>query len=454
MPDSPRTPTQSPETDEQLAVSSPTPQVTSAPPERGRPRKTEPSRKGWLIWLAILLVAGVAAYYLWPKITSTGSAAPASAKGRGAGGGGPIPVVATRSRKGDIGVYFTGLGSVTPIYTVTVKSRVDGQLMSIKYKEGDLVHQGDLLVEIDPRPYEAQLTQAQGQLIKDQATLDNARIDLQRYKKLVAQQAIPEQQYATQEATVTQDEGIVKTDQGNIDSANLNLTYTHITAPITGRIGLRLVDPGNIVHASDANGLLVITQIQPISVIFTIAEDQLPVVVQKMNAGQRLVAYAYSRDMSTRIATGSLTTLDNEIDPSTGTLKLRATFDNTDSSLFPNQFVNVRLLVQEKHGVTLVPTAAIQRNSQATYVYVVKPDSTVTVRQITLGTTEGDDSEVTSGLTPGEVVVMTGVDKLQEGTKVNAQIPSDKSPAGSSANPSLPSSIPAARKGAKAAKKS
>ena len=246
----------------------------------------------------------------------------------------PIPVVAAKSRKGDIGVYFTGLGAVTPIYTVTVKSRVDGQLMSVNYKEGDLVHKGDLLLEIDPRPYEVQLTQAQGQLIKDQAALDNARIDLARYQTLAPQQAIPEQQLATQQATVTQDEGIVKTDQGLIDSANLNITYCHITAPITGRIGLRLVDPGNIVHAADTNGLLVITQIQPISVIFTIAEDQLPVVVKKMNAGQRLTVDAYSRDMNTKLASGTLTTLDNEIDPTTGTLKLRATFDNATTRCF------------------------------------------------------------------------------------------------------------------------
>ena len=449
MPDSPRSPTESPESDEQLSVSTASQPVKPTSPERARPRTTKLSRRRRLVWLAVLLVVGLGIYFVWSRTKTTQSPSSTTKKGKGGAGGAPVPVVAAKSHTGDIGVYFTGLGSVTPIYTVTVKSRVDGELMSVNYKEGDLVRQGDLLAQIDPRPFEVQLTQAQGQLIKDQATLDNARIDLKRYQTLVSQQAIPEQQFATQQATVTQDEGIVKTDQGTIDSANLNITYSHITAPITGRIGLRLVDPGNIVHATDTNGLLVITQIQPISVIFTIAEDQLPIVVQKMNAGQRLTVDAYSRDMTTKIASGTLTTLDNEIDPTTGTLRLRATFDNQDNALFPNQFVNARLLVQEKRGVTLVPTAAIQRNSQATYVYVVKPDSTVTVRQITVGTTEGDNSEVTSGLTPGEVVVMTGVDKLQEGTKVNAQIPSANAPANRSANPSAP----APKKGAKAPKK-
>jgi multidrug efflux system membrane fusion protein len=330
-------------------------------------------------------------------------------------------VVAAKTRKGDIGVYITGLGAVTPIYTVTVKSRVDGQLMRVLFKEGDFVHQGDLLVEIDPRPFEVQLTQAEGQLIKDQALLDNARIDLDRYQTLLTQNAIPEQQLATQKALVQQDGGAVKTDQGQIDSAKLNLVYCHIAAPITGRVGLRLVDPGNIVHASDTNGLLVITQIQPISVIFPIAEDQLPDVLRKIRAGERLGVDAFDREKK-KLATGWLTTLDNQIDPTTATVKIRATFDNKDNALFPNQFVNARLLVEEKHGVTLVHTAAVQRNSQTTYVFLVKPDSTVTVRPITIGTTEGDDAEVSSGLSPGDVVVMTGVDKLQEGSKVRVQM--------------------------------
>jgi multidrug efflux system membrane fusion protein len=373
------------------------------------------------VWLAILVVVTIAFYFLlWPRITGAKTAAAASKAALK--GPAPIPVVVATARKGDIGVYYSGLGAVTPLATVTVRTRVDGQLMSVRYREGDTVHKGDLLVEIDDGPYQAALTQAEGQLIRDQALLENARIDLARYEVLFPQQAIPEQTLATQKALVHQDEGIVKLDEGQIESAKVNLAYCKITAPVTGRIGLRLVDPGNIVQAVDTNGLVVITQMDPISVIFTISEDQLQVVLKKMAAGQPLEVDAYDRDLKTKIATGSLTTLDNQIDPTTGTLKLRATFGNTDNSLFPNQFVNARLLVQEKHGVTLVQTAAVQRNSQATYVYLVKPDSTVTVRPITIGTTEGDDSEVTSGVAPGDVVVMTGVDKLQEGSKV--QLPS------------------------------
>ena len=380
------------------------------------------------------------AYFLWPKSTKAAPPPPP-----------PIPVVAATSHKGDIGVYYSGLGAVTPLATVTVKSRVDGQLMSVRYREGDTVHQGDLLVEIDDGPYRAALTQAEGQLMRDQAALENARIDLIRYQQLVPQKAIPEQQLATQQATVHQDEGVVKLDEGQIESAKVNLAYCKIAAPATGRIGLRLVDPGNIVQTADTNGLLVITQMDPISAIFTISEDQLQVVLKKMAAGQTLEVDAYSRDAKTKLAQGSLTTLDNQIDPATGTLKLRATFENPKGTLFPNQFVNARLLVEEKRGVTLVSTAAVQRNSQATYVYVVKADSTVTVRPITIGTTEGDDSEVTAGLAPGEVVVMTGVDKLQEGTKVNAQIPSANPPATPSVSaPASPAVKSPAKKGGKA----
>jgi multidrug efflux system membrane fusion protein len=294
--------------------------------------------------------------------------------------------------------------------------------MEIRYKEGDIVQKGASLVQIDPRPYQVQLEQAQGAQIRDQALLDNAKVDLNRYDGLLKQNAIPEQQYATQKALVAQYEGVVRADQGQIDSAKLNLVYCNITAPISGRIGLRLVDPGNIVHAADTTGLLVIAQIQPISVIFPVAEDQLPLILPRFRGGQKLRVDAWDRDQTHKLASGTLVTLDNQIDQTTGTVRLRADFPNADDALFPNQFVYARLLVQEKGGVTLLPTAAIQRTTTSTYVYLVKPDSTVTVREITVGTTEGDQSQILSGLQPGDAAVMTGVDKLNEGTKVSVQV--------------------------------
>jgi len=453
MTDSPRTPTeQFPETHEPIAVPSAPVPVTPIPAESAQPDKTKPSRRRRWLWLSlsVLLVLGLSGYFLWSKVADAKSASAAKAAAKGPP---PIPVVAATSRKGDIGVYYSGLGAITPLATVTVRTRVDGQLMSVRYREGDTVHRGDLLVEIDDGPYQAALTQAEGELIRDQAALENARIDLVRYQQLVPQKAIPEQQLATQQATVHQDEGVVKLDEGQIKSAQVNLAYCKIAAPVTGRIGLRLVDSGNIVQAADTNGLVIITQMDPISAIFTISEDQLQVVLKKMAAGQTLEVDAYDRAAKTKLAQGSLTTLDNQIDPTTGTLKLRATFANAKGTLFPNQFINARLLVQEKHGVTLAPTAAVQHNSQATYVYVVKADSTVTVRPITIGTTEGDDSEVTSGLTPGEVLVMTGVDKLQEGTRVTAQIPSVSSPSSPSVSPTVTTSgTPLAKNAGKASK--
>jgi multidrug efflux system membrane fusion protein len=341
-----------------------------------------------------------------------------------------VPVVAAKTQKGDIGVYYTGLGAVTPIYTVTVKSQISGYLMQVLYKEGQLVQKGDALFEIDPRPYQVMLEQAQAGFARDQANLENAKVDLKRYQVLTPLKAVPEQQLATQEALVKQDEGIVQTDQAQIDNAKLDLIYCHITAPITGRVGLRLIDPGNYVTANDAVGLVVITQIEPISVIFTLPEDYLPAVLAKMHAGARLEVEADDRN-GKKIDQGLLESVDNQIDPTTGTVKLRANFGNREGSLFPNQFINVRLLVEEKQGVTLMPTAAVQRNSQTTYVFLVKPDSTVTVRPITVGTTEGDDAEISSGLSPGDVVVMTGVDKLQEGSKVRVQMYGEKAQKGS-----------------------
>ncbi len=390
----------------------------SAPEPAPPPAKPTPRRKWWIY--ALVVVLALLAFFFFRGHGSSAPPAGKSAKGGRGGAGAATPVVAVQAVKGNIGVYVTGLGAITPIYTVTVKSRVDGQLMKVLFKEGDLVQQGDALVEIDPRPYEAVVIQTTGQLARDQALLANARVDVTRYTTLVAQDAVPEQQLATQRALVAQYEGTVTNDQGLLDAAKLNVTYCHITAPITGIVGLRLVDPGNIVHAADSTGMLVITQIQPISVIFPIGEDQLPPVLQKIRSGAKLTVDAWDREDKNKIATGTLATLDNQIDQTTGTLKLRAIFPNDNRELFPNQFVNAHLLQQEKTGVTLLESAAIQRNTNNTYVYLIKPDSTVTVRNVTLGTTAGDQSEITSGLMPGDKVVMTGVDKLQEGSKVIA----------------------------------
>jgi len=388
---------------------------TMPPHVESKPRR---SSRAW-VWLLLLAALGAVAYYYWPKgkpaAATSAPPAAASKKGRGMGA---IPVVAVKAYTGNIGVYIEGLGNVIPIYTVTLKSRVDGELTKVLYTEGQLVHQGDLLVQIDPRPYQVMLEQAEGQLAKDQATLDNARVDLDRYQKLLAQNAIPEQQLATQKATVESAEGAVKSDQGAIDAAKLDLVYCRITAPITGRVGLRLVDPGNIVHATDTNGLVVITQVDPISVIFTISEGDLPAVVQRLRAGQHLKVEAQDNLLHKTLAVGTLQTIDNQIDQTTGTVRLRALFDNKKDALFPNQMVNPRLLVEEKHGVTLVPNAAIQRNSQTAYVWLVKPDRSVTVRAVTAGTQEGGQTQIAAGLAPGEVVITDGVDKLQEGSKV------------------------------------
>jgi multidrug efflux system membrane fusion protein len=400
---------------------------TSLPtlPAEDTPKAPRKSKLGW-VWLLILAAAAVGAYHYWPKGTNTATdtVAPGATGGK-KGRGGLVPVVATKVRRGNIGVYVTGLGTVTPINTVTLKSRVDGQLMKVNYKEGELVHEGDALIEIDPRPYQVQLDMALGQQIRDQAMLDNANVDLKRYQTLLEQNAIPEQQLATQKALVDQLKGTVLSDQSQIDSAKLNLVYCHITAPITGRVGLRLVDPGNIVHATDTTGLLVITQVQPISVVFTIVEDKLPEVLKRWHAGQQLRVEVWDRANQNKIGTGTLKTVDNQIDPTTGMIRLRADFPNQDESLFPDQFVNVRLLVEEKQGITLVSSAAVQRTTSSTYVYLVKPDSSVTVRQVVEGTSEGDDTQITSGLDPGDAVVMTGVDRLTEGAKVAVQFPGE-----------------------------
>jgi multidrug efflux system membrane fusion protein len=347
------------------------------------------------------------------------STVPASGKANAAAAARGVPVVVAAAAKRDVGVYLVGLGSVTPLNTVTIHTRVDGQLMSVRYQEGQLVAAGDLLAEIDPRPFQVQLTQAEGQLARDQALLDNARLDLARYKTLVEQDSIPRQQLDTQVSLVQQYEGAVKTDQGQVDNAKLQLTYCRITAPIGGRIGLRLVDTGNIVHAADATGLVVITQLQPITVVFTIPEDNIPAVLDKLGHGIRLPVDAYDREQRTKLASGSLLTIDNQVDPTTGTVKLKAEFPNADNRLFPSQFVNARLLLDTKRGATVVPASAVQRSPKGAFVYMVKPDGTAAARPVTVGVAEGDDVAIDTGLTPGEQVVVDGADRLRDGAKVD-----------------------------------
>ena len=370
-----------------------------------------------LLGTAIVCLVAVGAFVFFAK----GGQKSLRADQRGPATAPGIPIVATPVKKGDFSVYLSGLGAVTPLNTVTVKTRVDGELTNVLFREGQVVNKGELLAEIDPRPFEVQLTQAQGAMVRDQALLENARLDLQRFQDLVKKDLIPKQQLDTQDSLVHQYEGAVKADQGQIDNARLQLIYARITAPFSGRIGLRQVDPGNIVHASDASGLAVITQMQPIAVIFSLPEDNLSQVLGKLRSGARLMVEAYDRDQKQKLAIGSLLTIDNQIDSNTGTVKVKATFPNTNNELFPNQFVNARLIIDFKHDALMVPPSAIQRGPQGTFVYVVKEDQTAALRSVTIGIIQEGNASITSGLSVGELVVVDGADRLRDGSKVEVK---------------------------------
>ena len=381
-------------------------------------------RRIWF-WLLVACVLGGTAWFVFAKSDSgkadsgkVGGMQQGGGKGDAAGMNRPQPVVAATARSGDVNLYLNGLGTVVPLATVTVHTRVDGQLNSVMFREGKVVKAGDALAQIDPRPFQVQLEQAEGQMAHDQALLRNAKADLERYKTLFEQDSIAKQQLDTQASLVGQYESTLKIDQATIDNAKLQLTYSRVTAPISGRLGLRQVDAGNIVHAGDTNGIVVITQLQPITVVFTLPEDNISAVMKKVHAGEKLTVDAYDRAGKLKIGSGTLLTVDNQIDTTTGTIKLKAQFSNEDMSLFPNQFVNARMLLDVKHDATLIPSAAILRGTQGLFVYVVKEDKSVTVRPVKVGTTEGEVSSIDSGLAVGEVVVTDGTDKLREGAKV------------------------------------
>jgi multidrug efflux system membrane fusion protein len=410
---------------------------------------------GWL-WLILLAAGGYGAYRWLPSLTG-GQSQGKNATGKGfSGGARAVPIVAVKARRGAMPVYMNGLGTVTALNTVTVHSRVDGELINVAYQEGQYVKAGDLLAEIDPRPFQVQLEQAQGQLARDQAQLGQVQSKLEgdtaqqkfaatqatRYQRLVeegiAARDQGEQFRSTADAlagTVNSDRAAIESakaqilaDQAAVDTAKLQLTYCHITSPLTGRIGLRLVDKGNIVHAADPNGLAVITQLQPIAVVFNIPEDALRQVMPKFSAGAKFPVLAYDRDLRRRLADGMLLTIDNQVDTATGTVKFKASFENQDSTLFPNQFVNARLLFETRQNVVIVPTAALQHSPQSTFVYVVSPDKTVKMRNIATTLTEGEDAAVDNGLEAGEVVAVDGLDKLQDGTPVQVTMASAAGP--------------------------
>jgi multidrug efflux system membrane fusion protein len=388
------------------------------PPTEIRPTKPAPAKprsgKGFVLTtiIVLLLIAGVV---WWTRQQTAQQQSGAPGGGRG---GGPMSIVPETVGKGDIGINLNALGTVTSLATVTMRSQISGYLIKVAFKEGDEVKKGDLLAEIDSRPYEAALAQQRGQLARDEALLKGAQVDLTRYQGLAAQNAVPRQQLDTQTALVAQDEGTVEADRALVKAAEVNLAYTKIVSPLDGRVGLRLIDQGNYVTPGDANGLVVITQIAPISVLFTVPEDNLPAISKRLQAGATLPVAALDRSGATKLADGTLQTFDSQIDPTTGTIKLRATFPNDARTLFPNQFVNVRLLLDTHKDAVTMSTAAVQRGVPGTFVYLVGGDSTVSVRPVKLGVVDGNRVEVLSGLEVGDRVVIDGADKLREGAKV------------------------------------
>jgi membrane fusion protein, multidrug efflux system len=397
------------------------------------PAEKRRNRRLVLFSLLVILVVGTGSllYYRSKLPKTTGFRGfGGGGRGGGFGMGSPLPVVVNLATKGDINIILNGLGTVTPLATVTVTTQISGYLTEVNFTEGQLVNKGDLLAVIDPRPYAAALEQAQGQLLQAQAQFKEAQIDLDRYVTLSGQDSISKQQVDAQRALVTQYDGMVKQDQGIVDSAQLNLTYCHITAPLTGRVGLRLVDQGNYVTPNSSGGLVLLTQVKPITVIFTLPEDNIPEVVKQVRTpGSSISVEAFNRDNTVKLASGTLATLDNTVDPTTGTFKLRAVFPNDDEVLFPNQFVNISMLIDVQHGATVVSTSAIERGQQGSFVYVVGADNKVSAKTVTLGPTEGERVAVLTGLSPNDKVVVDGADRLKEGMEVDPQFPS-KSPGG------------------------
>lgn len=390
------------------------------------PRKGAPKTGRRVGLLLIVVAAAAAGWWFYGR-------QPAPPPARQNLAAAATPVVTAPAVAGDIDITLNGLGTVTSLATVTIRSQISGQLVRVVYQEGQMINKGDLVAEIDSRPYELALAQAQGALERDQALLQAAELDLKRYQDLAKTNAIPRQQLDTQTSLVAQNKGLVISDQAQIDVQKLNIAYAHIVSPVTGRAGLRLVDTGNYVTANDASGIVVITQLQPISVIFTVAEDNLPQIVKRLRAGAALPVTALDRSGAVKLATGVLKTLDNQIDTTTGTLKLRAEFANQDDSLFPNQFVNIRLLVDTLHEATVVPTSAIQRGAPGTFVYLVNADNTVAVKPVTLGPASGERIAIQAGLAPGDRVVVDGADRLRNGAKVvprNGDAPGGRGPGG------------------------